>query len=148
MAVKLIPIGADAKPESPIPDSAMASEMAKSFVEFYKLVGYEPPWVGYIAVEQDQCVGTCSFKGPPSGDRVEIAYFTFPEFEGIGVATRMAKALVRIALTTDPDLLVAAQTLPQEGPSTAVLRKLGFERSGTVQHPDDGAVWEWHLEDR
>lgn len=148
MQVKLIPIGADAKPESPIPDSAMASEMAQSFVEFYQQVGYVPPWVGYIAVEQGQCVGTCSFKGAPSGDRVEIAYFTFPEFEGAGIATRMAKALVRIALDADPDILISAQTLAQEGPSTAVLRKLGFERSGAVQHPEDGAVWEWHLEDR
>jgi hypothetical protein len=41
--------------------------------------------------------------------------------------------------------MVFAQTLPEENASTAILKKLGFTLVGSVQHPDDGTVWEWEL---
>jgi hypothetical protein len=40
---------------------------------------------------------------------------------------------------------VTAQTLPEENPSTSVLRKLNFRMVGSVEHPEDGLVWEWQL---
>ncbi|MCB0165415.1 MAG: GNAT family N-acetyltransferase [Anaerolineae bacterium] len=89
------------------------------------------------------CVGTCGFKSPPENNRVEIAYFTFPDYEGKGIATQMARALVTIAVEADLRIDVAAQTLPVDSASTTILRKLGFENTGTVIHPEDGAVWEW-----
>jgi RimJ/RimL family protein N-acetyltransferase len=76
---------------------------------------------------------------------VEIAYFTAPEFQGRGHATRTARALVTIAQQADPALLIAAQTLPEESASTSILRKLGFRLHGSLHHPEDGAVWEWRL---
>jgi RimJ/RimL family protein N-acetyltransferase len=76
-------------------------------------------------------------------DRAEIAYFTFPDFEGRGLATQMARHLVDIALVTSPRITVAAQTLPQENASTTTLRKLGFVFKETLIHPEDGQVWEW-----
>jgi hypothetical protein len=36
-----------------------------------------------------------------------------------------------------------AHTLPRKGPSTSILRKLGFSRVGTIDHPEDGPVWKW-----
>jgi hypothetical protein len=39
---------------------------------------------------------------------------------------------------------VKAQTLPRSNASTRVLEKLEFELSGSVIHPEDGEVWEWH----
>lgn len=42
-------------------------------------------------------------------------------------------------------VLIAAQTLPQESASTTILRRLGFALVGTVDHPEDGPVWEWQL---
>jgi [ribosomal protein S5]-alanine N-acetyltransferase len=86
--------------------------------------GYEPPWVGYLALENGSVVGSCAFKSPPENNRVEIAYFTFPGHESRGVATRMASALVRIAIDRMPAVTVAAQTLPEEGASTSILKKL------------------------
>jgi hypothetical protein len=53
--------------------------------------------------------------------------------------------LIAIARQADPTLLIAAQTLPEENASTTILRKLGFRLHGSVQHPEDGEIWEWRL---
>jgi hypothetical protein len=42
---------------------------------------------------------------------------------------------------------VAAQTLPEENASTSVLQKLRFRLVGSVEHSEDGLVWEWQLSD-
>mgnify|MGYP000613080060 CR=1 FL=1 len=44
----------------------------------FQKVGYEPPWIGYIAIENVKPVGSCAFKTPPVEGRVEIAYVTLP----------------------------------------------------------------------
>ena len=115
--------------------------------QLYRAVGYEPPWIGYLAIENDICVGTCGFKSPPQNNRVEIAYFTFPGHESRGMATQMASELIRLAREKTPAVTVAAQTLPEENASTSVLKKLRFRLVSTVEHPEDGLVWEWHLSD-
>jgi RimJ/RimL family protein N-acetyltransferase len=88
-------------------------------------------------------VGGGGFKEAPKNGRVEIAYFTVPEFEGRGFASRTARALVAIARQADAGLIITAQTLPVENASTAILRKLGFRLDRTIDHPQDGEVWEW-----
>lgn len=50
-------------------------------------------WGAYLAVDAGTrlIVGTCAFKSRPSADgEIEIAYFTFEQFEGRGIATAMA----------------------------------------------------------
>jgi [ribosomal protein S5]-alanine N-acetyltransferase len=103
------------------------------------------PWAGYLVQEGEAFIGTCAFKTPPRAGAVEIAYFTFPGYEGRGVATEMALSLVALARRHGVRL-VRAQTLPQENASTSILRKLGFTLAGEVMHSTDGRVWEWHLE--
>lgn len=103
------------------------------------------PWTEYRAHVGTEHVGMCAFKTQPVDGRVEIAYHTFPRFEGRGFATQMARELVAIARRERPVILVFAQTLREENASTALLKKLGFELQGTVEHPEDGKVWEWHL---
>ncbi|MCA9071026.1 MAG: GNAT family N-acetyltransferase [Planctomycetaceae bacterium] len=110
---------------------------------WYQQVGFQPPWVGYIAVENESPRGLCAFKTAPNQGRVEIAYGTVPGCENQGVATAMARRLLEIAEETDPDIVVFAQTLPEENASTTILKKLGFVLSGPVEHPEDGTVWEW-----
>jgi len=124
-----------------------ATEIVEATTQMYRTVGYESPWIGYLAIENDTCVGTCGFKSPPQNNRVEIAYFTFPGHESQGVATRMAAELIRLALDKMPAVTVAAQTLPEENASTSVLKKLRFRLVGTIEHPEDGLVWEWQLSD-
>ncbi len=125
----------------------IAAEILGATTQLYRAVGYEPPWIGYLAIENDTCVGTCGFKSPPENNRVEIAYFTFPEHESRGVATRMAAELIHLALGKMPAVTVSAQTLPEENASTSVLKKLRFRLVDSVEHPEDGLVWEWHLRD-
>lgn len=99
------------------------------------------PWAGYFAEEEGTLVGSCAFKTPPQAGEVEIAYFTFPDYEGRGIATRMAQWLVDIAINNQ--VVAKAQTLSEENASTHILKKLGFVFTGPVIHPEDGKVWEW-----
>jgi RimJ/RimL family protein N-acetyltransferase len=104
-----------------------------------------PPWSGYLAVDQARhVVGTCGFKAPPDDEGVvEVAYFTFPGFEGRGCATAMAAGLVERARTADGVRRLRAHTLPERNASTRILEKVGFVRLGEVADPEDGPVWRW-----
>jgi RimJ/RimL family protein N-acetyltransferase len=126
--------------------STQAADVCAQTVALYRSRGFNPPWVGYLAVNGLQLVGTCAFTCAPKDGRVEIAYFTFPEFEGRGIATLMAKKLIEIAQTND-QLVVFAQTLPVVNASNSILKKLGFEFVGEKTHPEEGIVWEWQLND-
>ncbi len=123
-----------------------AREVASSYPTYYEAIGYVEPWIGYLARRDEQWVGACGFKGAPKRGRVEIAYFTFPAFEGQGVATGMARALITKASEADSAVIVTARTLPEGGPSSTILRKLGFTKTTTVTDAEDGEVWEWVLE--
>ena len=116
--------------------------------KFYTKSGFDPPWIGYIAKEDDTIVGICAFKGKPVGNAVEIAYFTIPTFEGNGFATQMAMLLSEIARATDPNVVVTARTLPQQNASTRVLLKAGFSFTSEINDPGDGKLWEWKLDSK
>lgn len=144
--VSLITIDRDGTPRSyvgPLPEVTV--EVFRTTRKLYESVGFEEPWVGYLALADSTPVGTCAFKSPPRDGRVEIAYFTFPGHEGSGLATAMAAELVVIARQNRPAVLVAAQTLPERNASHRILEKLGFRRITTIDHPEDGTVWEWQL---
>jgi [ribosomal protein S5]-alanine N-acetyltransferase len=143
--LRLIAIGEDGASKEPLELSDAAREVGKAMCQMYQAQGFAPPWIGYFAQEDGAVVGTCAFKGPPQDGRVEIAYFTFPEHEGRGIATEMARQLVALARRAAPGITVAAQTLPEENASTTVLHKLGFQNTGLLNHPEDGPVWEWRL---
>ena len=146
--MELIAITENGELAEPVPSTPpVAVEIVGATRRLYHAVGYEPPWIGYLAIENGICVGTCGFKSPPQNNRAEIAYFTFPGYESRGVATRMVAELIRLGLNKMPAVKVAAQTLPEENASTSVLRKLGFRLVDSLEHSEDGLVWEWHLSD-
>ena len=120
-----------------------ALDVVATVRQLYDRAGFEEPWICYLAFEGERCVGTCGFTSTPEDDRVEIAYYTFPGNESRGVATRMASALIEMARTASPGLLITAHTLPRHGASTAVLRKLGFAHVATREDPEDGTIWVW-----
>ena len=106
----------------------------------------DPVFGGYLAVDEEHglVVGTCGFKhGPERDGLVEIAYFTFPEFEGRGYATAMARELLALALGFKGVREVIAHTLPVPNASTRVLEKAGLIRTGEIVDPEDGRVWRW-----
>ena len=144
--LELLTIRPDGTPhdfEGGLPEVATSALHATA--RLYDAIGFREPWVGYLAIDGERAVGTCSFKAPPAGGRVEIAYFTFPGFEGRGFATAMARRLTDMALDTQPGITVAAQTLPVANASNAILRKLGFRLAGTALDDEAGDVWEWQL---
>jgi RimJ/RimL family protein N-acetyltransferase len=125
--------------------SSIARDALGANVAHYNRSGFEPPWIGYLAIDSGACVGCCAFKSGPRGNRVEIAYHTFAPHEGRGIATEMARMLVAIARASLPGVVVAAQTLPEENASTRILTKLGFARTGWADDDEAGRVWEWTL---
>lgn len=143
--MKLIQINESGSlPENVVTDDFLR-EVIDATVAHYQRTGFVPPWTGYVGVDGGLLVGVCGFKGAPANGRIEIAYGTAPGHEGKGVATALARELVEIARTTDDSLTVFAQTLPEENASTSILKKIGFALIGTVEHPEDGTVWEWEL---
>ncbi len=110
--LRLVQIGADGTPAERL-DSLpeVAREACAATAALYGRVGFDPPWIGYLALSGQDVVGTCAFKTGPRLGKVEIAYFTFPPFEGQGIATAMARALIEIARTADRTMELTAQTL-------------------------------------
>jgi len=146
--LRLIQIDVDGTPHADAGIlSKQAADVCAQTAALYRSVGFNPPWVGYLALQDLQLVGTCAFSAAPKDGRVEIAYFTFPEFEGRGVATSMAKKLIEIAQSSNDRPMVFAQTLPMVNASNSILKKLGFEFAGERTHPEEGTVWEWQLND-
>ena len=114
-------------------------------IDFYKKVGFVPPWIGYYVQKNGILVGAAAFKGPPIKETVEIAYGTFDQYRNQGFATAICKALVELSLATDPSIKITARTLREENYSTRILQKNGFILSGVVEDPEDGLVWEWEF---
>jgi RimJ/RimL family protein N-acetyltransferase len=103
------------------------------------------PWGAYLVADVDtrEVVGTCAFKDAPSPEgEVEIAYHTYPGYEGRGYARAMAARLLDIAKSAKR---VVAHTLPQQNASTRVLERLGFARAGEVRDAENGVAWRWEL---
>lgn len=121
----------------------VVAQVVQANLDLYERKGFTPPWTGYLAEEEARIVGTCGFAGPPVDGEAEIAYFTFPGNEGKGVAGRMAAALMREARQSAGTEVFIAHTLPAEGPSTAILKRLGFVCLGAIEHPEDGLIWKW-----
>ena len=122
-------------------------EIAKATRDLYERTGTRSPWIGYLAERQSgsAIVGTCGFKGPPSAGNVEVAYFTFPQFENEGIASAMLRHLILIALSDVMVDRILAHTLPEENASAHILRKAGFIQEGLDEDDEAGHVWRWSL---
>lgn len=144
-AFELVPIDRDGRPVRTVePMPEMVRGACTATASLHRRVGYEPPWIGYVALSGGRFVGGGGFKGGPKSGRVEIAYFTLPELEGRGHATATARALIDLSNRADPGLQIIACTLPEPNASNHLLQKLGFTFAGPVDDPEDGLVWEWH----
>lgn len=128
-------------PDGPASDGL--TDLLRATARHYESAGYAEPWISYLAEVGGKAVGACAFKTVPANGRVEIAYHTFPEYEGRGYATAMARELVAIASMWAPEVIVAAQTLIERNASHRILEKLGFEHVGEAMDDEVGRVWEW-----
>jgi RimJ/RimL family protein N-acetyltransferase len=74
-------------------DTAAPREMIEQTFAMLEAYPRSARWGSYLAYDGETPVGTCAFKTAPNAEgAVEIAYFTFPAFEGRGFATTMAAA--------------------------------------------------------
>ncbi len=113
--------------------------------EFYPKIGFNIPWVGYFVIKDSKVVGTGGFVGQPKDGMVEIAYWTFKEFEGQGIASFTCSELVAISRRVDPALVITAKTQPEINASTKILQKNGFEFDSIVQDHEIGDAWLWKV---
>ncbi len=123
--------------------SADCQQLLKMYEDFYPEIGFNIPWVGYFVVRQNQILGSCGFVGQPKNGKVEIAYWTFKEFEGQGIASFACKELVSIAYQTEPGVTITAKTAPEQNASTKILEKSGFVFTEIVQDEEIGDAWLW-----
>jgi RimJ/RimL family protein N-acetyltransferase len=124
----------------------VSQPVAEQSLAFLKTFPYETPpeWFGYLVVDGEtrEMVGICSLKGPPVDGAVEIAYFTFPGFEGRGIGTEMAHFLMERAFTFRDVTMVTAHTEAESNASTRILEKLGMRVAGLTEE-DGVALWRW-----
>jgi RimJ/RimL family protein N-acetyltransferase len=127
---------------------ALVREVVEQTLAMIAAVPREPCWGGYLTVDVDTgtIVGTCGFKSGPVDSTVEIAYFTFPGFEGRGFATAMADKLIALALASPSVQHIIAHTLPEPNASGHILTKVGMQWMGEVDDPEDGKLWRWQYQ--
>jgi ribosomal-protein-alanine N-acetyltransferase len=141
--MELRPISLDPALNTEFENNPGISEGLQMSIDFFKKIGFDPPWIGYCVKLNKEFVGNAAFKGKPKDNKVEIAYGTFAEHRNKGIASEICRQLVLLALRTEPDVIITARTLPEENASAHVLRKNGFVLLGNIWDDEDGNVWEW-----
>jgi [ribosomal protein S5]-alanine N-acetyltransferase len=106
----------------------------------------EDPWGSQLFFDggDGALVGFGGFKGAPMNGDVEIGYAVAPARQGRGIATAVVAILVERAAAAEVTV-VSAHTLGTDNPSTAVLRKSGFQRVAELDDPELGPIWRWEL---
>lgn len=113
-SVRLVQIGPRGLPieaTGALPE--VAQQACRDTASLYQRAGFAPPWIGYLVLLDREIAGTCAFKTPLREGKVEIAYFTFPQFEERGIGTTMARGLIGIARFAKTTMTVTAQTLTE-----------------------------------
>lgn len=129
--------------DDPFYAGPFGQELLRMYKEYYPKVGFQIPWVGYLILDKDRTVGTCGFTMAPANGQVEIAYWTFPENEGKGIASWACNALIHIAEKENLSLRIVAKTAPEKNASTHILEKNGFVFQQVVQDAEIGDAWLW-----
>jgi ribosomal-protein-alanine N-acetyltransferase len=97
-------------------------------------------------------IGHAGFHGPPGinglrkTDALEMGYTVFEPFRGHGYATEAASALMDWAEREHGIKRFIASVAPGNEPSLAIVRKLGFVRTGEQWDDEDGLEVVFELE--
>ena len=96
-------------------------------------------------------IGHAGFHGPPgvnavkAADAVELGYTVFEPYRGQGFATEAAQALMHWAESRHGIQHFVASVEPGNAASLALVRRLGFERTGRHWDDEDGEELEFEL---
>jgi ribosomal-protein-alanine N-acetyltransferase len=105
-----------------------------------------------VVPEQDRpMIGSAGFHGPPgrnaieADDAVELGYAVLPPYRGRGYATEAVRALIHWASGEHGIRHFVASVAPDNAPSLAIVRRLGFEQTGRHWDDEDGEELEFEL---
>jgi [ribosomal protein S5]-alanine N-acetyltransferase len=96
-----------------------------------------PSFIGWVIMVDGVVAGTVGLDEVRDG-RGTLGYWLDAASRGRGVATAAARLAVMEAFETLGLQRIVANTLPDNQPSIAVLRRLGFVPAGTVHFPRGG----------
>jgi RimJ/RimL family protein N-acetyltransferase len=117
-------------------------ELLRMRLEQIELDPAVQPWLLRLMVPREgprSAVGHIGFHGPPGADRrVEVGYSVLPAHRSRGLATEACLALFAWAHAEHGITRFRASVSPTNQPSLAVVRKLGFRRTGVQWDEVDG----------
>ena len=143
--MELKPISTQEDASKEIFNSPDCQSLLEAYKNYYPVIGYNPPWIGYFIFKNGIIAGSCGFTGKPKNYKIEIAYWTFKAFENQGIASFACQQLIEIAQKENPSLIITAKTASEENSSNHILKKQGFSFSGIVQDQEIGDAWLWEL---
>lgn len=129
-------------------DHELIPELLQFSLKNLRLGTILPHWLTHMLIlkEPQIMVGIAGYKGNPNPQGVvEIGYSIAKSYQGKGLATQAARTLIERAFATKEVTVVRAHTLPQENPSTSVLKKVGMTFIGEFEDEQDGKVWRWEI---
>jgi [ribosomal protein S5]-alanine N-acetyltransferase len=109
-------------------------------------------WCPNVVVLDGQMIGHAGYHGPPgvnstqAADAVEYGYAIYPPWRGHGYATRAAVMLMDMAEERAGIRHFVLAVAPDNDPSLAIVRKLGFVKTGEVMDEEDGLEHVFELE--
>jgi [ribosomal protein S5]-alanine N-acetyltransferase len=109
-------------------------------------------WCPHAVVLDGRMIGGAGFHGPPgvnaiqSADAVEYGYSIYPPWRGRGYATEAARLLMDMAEEWAGISHFVLSVAPDNEPSLAIVRKLGFVRTGERMDDEDGLEHVFELE--
>ncbi|MGH2921497.1 MAG: GNAT family N-acetyltransferase [Gaiellaceae bacterium] len=108
-------------------------------------------WCPHVIVLDGRMIGHAGYHGPPGRnatqdpDAVEFGYAIEPSYRGRGYATAAALELLRRAEERGVRHFVLSCS-PNNEPSLAIIRKLGFTQTGEAMDEEDGLELVFELE--
>jgi [ribosomal protein S5]-alanine N-acetyltransferase len=101
-------------------------------------------WCPHAVVLGGQMIGHAGYHGPPgvnsthNPEAVEFGYGIFPPYRGRGYATEAARMLMDLAEERAGIRHFVLSVGPDNEPSLAIVRGLGFEQTGERMDEEDG----------
>jgi RimJ/RimL family protein N-acetyltransferase len=108
-------------------------------------------WCPHAVVLDSRMIGHAGYHGPPGinakqhPDAVEFGYRIFPGYRGHGYATQAATMLMDMAEKRAGIRHFVLSVGPHNEPSLAIVRKLGFVRTGEQMDEVDGLEYVFEL---
>jgi len=108
-------------------------------------------WFVWAVVVDNDMAGHAGFHGPPGrnaqndAEAVEIGYTIYPQYRRRGYATEAARALIAWAHEERGIRRFLFSIAPDNEPSLAIARRLGFSEVGRHWDEEDGEELEFEL---